>query len=47
MAQLNGHLAQLLTQQPTVAEALLKLANDFEYDVLQQLLACPGTEGKL
>jgi DNA-binding response OmpR family regulator len=44
MAQLNGHLAQLLTQEPTVAEALLKLANDFEYDVLQQLLACPGNE---
>ena len=46
MAQLNGHLAQLLTQEPTVAEALLKLANDFEYDVLQQLLACPGNESK-
>ena len=44
MVQLNGHLAQLLTQEPTVAEALLKLANDFEYDVLQQLLACPGNE---
>ena len=46
MVQLNGHLAQLLTQEPTVAEALLKLANDFEYDVLQQLLACPGNESK-
>ena len=46
MAQLNGHLAQLLTQEPTVAEALLKLANDFEYEAMQQLLACPGTESK-
>ena len=44
MVQLNGHLAQVLTQEPTVAEALLKLANDFEYNVLQQLLACPGNE---
>ena len=46
MAQLNGHLAELLTQEPTVAEALLKLANDFEYEAMQQLLACPGTESK-
>ena len=35
-----------LPAEPTVAEALLKLANDFEYDVLQQLLACPGNESK-
>ncbi|MDP2094364.1 MAG: PAS domain S-box protein [Hydrogenophaga sp.] len=44
MAQLNVHMATLATQQPDLAQGLQRLATDFEYDTLQQLLACAVTE---
>ena len=45
MACLSDHLAELATQQPDLAHGLQRLANDFEYDTLQQLLACSNPEG--
>jgi hypothetical protein len=45
MAQLHQHLVELATQQPTLAHGLQRLANDFEYDTLQQLLTDSNPEG--
>jgi hypothetical protein len=44
MSALNEALAELLTPQPALAQALQRLANEFEYETLAQLLSCPGTE---
>lgn len=44
MGQLHTHLVELAMQQPTLAQGLQRLANDFEYDTLQQLLTCADTE---
>ena len=44
MARLNQCIAALATTEPTLAQGLQRLANDFAYDTLEQLLACANHE---
>jgi hypothetical protein len=41
---MNGYIVELSAQAPALARSLQRLVNDFEYDALQQLLACADTE---
>jgi two-component system sensor histidine kinase/response regulator len=43
MTALNRAIAELAPEQPAMAQALLRLASDFEYDALAQLLDGPIT----